>query len=250
MDTLWQALWSWSPGVLLAAIAIGAAGGIVRGVTGFGAAMVMAPPLAMLVGPRVTVAVVLLLEGFAAAPMLAQAARLARWRVLAPIVAAAALCMPAGSLLLTSLPADWLRRAIAFVVLSFSVILLTGLRWKGSYRTSTGLGLGAVSGTMLGATGIGGPPVILYLLSGPDDARTTRATLAVFIAIVSALGLATQAARGVTTAPGLLLGLAMMPLFMVGVVFGSRIFSHLSEARFRRVTILLLMSVSAYVLLS
>lgn len=250
MDTIAQTFAGWSAGVLIAAIAIGAAGGIVRGVTGFGAAMVMAPPMAMLVGPRITVAIVLLLEGFAAAPMLRQAARQARWRVLVPIVAAAALFMPAGSLLLTSLPPDWLRRAIALVVLSFSVILLTGLRWKGSYRTSTGLGLGALSGTMVGATGIGGPPVILYLLSGPDDARTTRATLAVFIAIVSVLGLATLAVRGVTTSGGLLLGLAMMPLFMVGVVFGSRIFSHLSEARFRRVTILLLMTVSAYVLLS
>jgi len=79
---------SFSPETLAIALAVGALAGLVRGITGFGGAMVMSPPLALLVGPLLAVPAVLLLEGFAAAPMLIQTRRLVRWRVIAPIIAA------------------------------------------------------------------------------------------------------------------------------------------------------------------
>jgi hypothetical protein len=152
---------SFSASDALLAIAIAAAAGVVRGVTGFGAAMVMAPPLALLLGPALAVPIVLLLEAFAAAPMLPQASRLARWNVLGPILGGAALCVPLGTALLTTLDPQVTRRAIAFVVLGFGVVLLAGLRWSGRHRPATGFALGGFGGAMLGATSIGGPPVIL-----------------------------------------------------------------------------------------
>ena len=52
--------------------------GVVRSITGFGGGMVMAPPLALLLGPRLALPVVLLLESLAAAPMLVQTRKLVR----------------------------------------------------------------------------------------------------------------------------------------------------------------------------
>jgi uncharacterized protein len=196
------------------------------------------------------VPLVLMLEGFAAAPMMPKAAKLARWQVLLPIMIAAALCIPLGTLLLTEVDPQWIRRGTALIVLSFSLVLLTGARWQGRYRTGTGLALGSVSGTMLGATSIGGPPVILYLLSGPDSAATTRANLTLYVAVSSVLGLSVLTLRGAVSLEVFTLGLVMAPLFTGGVMVGSRIFAHLSEQRFRRITILLMLCVSAYVLLS
>ena len=43
---------------LIAAAAIAAVAGVVRGITGFGGAMVMAPPLALLLGPKLAVPVI------------------------------------------------------------------------------------------------------------------------------------------------------------------------------------------------
>jgi uncharacterized membrane protein YfcA len=241
---------SFSASDALLAIAIAAAAGVVRGVTGFGAAMVMAPPLAMLLGPALAVPIVLLLEAFAAAPMLPQASRLARWNVLGPILGGAALCVPLGTALLTTQDPQVTRRAIAFVVLGFGVVLLAGLRWSGRHRPATGFALGGFGGAMLGATSIGGPPVILYLLAGPDDAATTRATLTLYVALSASLGLAALAWRGAIPLAAGGLGLAMAPLFMLGVVFGGRVFARLSEQRFRRVTIWLMLAVSAWVLVA
>jgi uncharacterized membrane protein YfcA len=232
------------------ALAVALFGGLVRGTTGFGAAMVMTPPLALLLGPRVAVPVTLLLETFAALTMMPSALRLARWRVIGPIGAMAALSVPLGGWLLAVADALTLRRMIAATVVLFSLALLTGLRYKGRQRLGTSLALGTLSGAMLGATSIGGPPVILYLLSGPDPAAVTRANLSLYLVLISAAGLVMLAATGVLTAATGRTALLLTPPFVLGVLAGSRLFARFSDQRFRQLTMLLMCAVAVGVLIA
>ena len=87
--------------------------GVIRGITGFGGAMVLTPPLALLLGLRLAIPVVLLLEAFAGAPMMRDAARRATWRTLTPITLAALVTIPLGGYVLVHADQDLLRRAIA-----------------------------------------------------------------------------------------------------------------------------------------
>lgn len=236
--------------VLTWSLLIALAGGLVRGTTGFGAAMVMTPPLALLVGARTAVPVTLLLETFAAAPMLPAALALARWRIIAPICASAALAVPAGGLLLALASPLTLRRLIAATVILFSLALLSGLQYKGSQRLPTSVGLGALSGTMLGATSIGAPPVILYLLSGPDTVPVTRANLTLYVVVISAAGLVMLGVNGLLTMATLQQAVVLALPFAGGVVAGSRLFARFSDQRFRQVTIVFMFLVSLGVLLA
>ena len=104
---------SYAPEVLAAAAVVAALAGVIRGITGFGGAMVMSPPFALLLGPLVAVPVVLLLEGIAAMPMLVQLRREVRWRTLGPIVAAAYVTMPLGIWILVTADPLLMRKAIA-----------------------------------------------------------------------------------------------------------------------------------------
>lgn len=236
--------------VLAWSLLIALAGGLVRGTTGFGAAMVMTPPLALLVGARTAVPVTLLLETFAAAPMLPAAFALARWRVIAPICAAAILAVPAGGLLLALASPLTLRRLIAATVILFSLALLSGRQYKGAQRLPTSVGLGALSGTMLGATSIGAPPVILYLLSGPDPVQITRANLTLYVVVISAAGLVMLAVSGLLTGATLQQAALLALPFAAGVVAGSRLFARFSDKRFRQLTMVLMFLVSLGVLLA
>ena len=229
-------------------IALG--GGLVRGTTGFGAAMVMTPALALLVGPRMAVPVTLLLETFAAIPMLPAAAAIARWRVIAPIAVAALLTVPLGGLLLAGADPKVLRALIAVTVIVFSLALLSGRRYRGAQRTGTAVGLGALSGAMLGATSIGGPPVILYLLSGPDTAAVTRANLTLYVVFSSAAGLVMLGASGLMGAETLGFAAQLAVPFMAGVIAGSRLFARFSDLRFRQFTIVFMLLVAVGVLLA
>jgi uncharacterized protein len=239
---------SFAPEMFALAFAIAAAAGVIRGITGFGGAMVMTPPLALLYGPQVAVPVALLLESFAAAPMLAQTRRAVRWRVIGPILGTACAAAPLGAWVLTVADAGVLRRAIAGIVVVFGLTLLGGWRYAGPQRLATSIGLGALSGTMAGATSIGGPPVILYLLSGPDRVEVTRANLTLFVAVTSLAGIAALWVAGVLTAATALTGLLLAPGYYAGLIAGGRLFPRFSDTRFRQFTLALLVAVSAGIL--
>jgi len=229
---------------------VAALAGVVRGVTGFGGALVMTAPLALLLGPRLAVPVVLLLESVAAAPMLAQTLPLVRWRVFLPLALPACAAVPLGGYVLVNADPQVLRRAIAAIVIVFSLLLLRGWRYSGRPRLGTSVGLGALSGTMLGATSVGAPPVILYLLSGPDRIETTRANLTLYLVVTCLAGLVMLWARGVLDAAAAWTALWLAPGFYAGLVAGMRLFPYVSETRFRQFTLLLLAAVSTGILLA
>jgi uncharacterized membrane protein YfcA len=241
---------SFAPELLATAVAIAAVAGIVRGITGFGGALVMTPPLALLFGPALTVPAVLLLESVAAAPMLVQTRRHVRWRAIGPILAAACVTLPLGGYVLATADPHALRRAIAAIVIVFSLLLLRGWRYAGRPRLRTSIGLGALSGAMAGATSIGGPPVILYLLSGPDSIETTRANLTLFVAGVSAAAIAMLWAGGLFGAAAAWMGLVLAPGYYGGLVLGTRAFARFTDTRFRQFTLVLLIAVSVVILLA
>jgi uncharacterized membrane protein YfcA len=212
--------------------------------------MVMAPPLALLLGPRVAVPVTLLLEGIAAMPMLWQTRDLVRWRLIGPIFFAACVMIPLGSYILVMADALTLRRAIAAAVIVCALLMLSGWRYSGPHRLGTSVGLGALSGTMTGAIAIGAPPVILYLLSGPDPVATIRANLTFYLVGISLAALTMFWVQDVLDLRSAWVALLFTPGYFVGLFAGTRLFSRFDDARFRQFTLLLLVAISIGVLLA
>ena len=241
---------SFAPETLVLAGIVAAIAAVIRGITGFGGAMVMAPPLALLLGPRVAVPVTLLLEGFAAMPMLAQTRSLVRWRLIGPILAAACVMIPLGSYALVMADALTLRRAIAAAVIVCALLMFSGWRYGGPHRLGTSIGLGALSGTMTGAIAIGAPPVILYMLSGPDPVATTRANLTFYLVGISLAALVMFWVQDVLDLRCVLIALALAPGYYCGLIVGIRLFSRFNDTRFRQFTLLLLVAISIGILLA
>jgi hypothetical protein len=234
---------------LFASVAIALAGGLIRGITGFGGSLVMTPALSVMFEPQLVIPVVLLLEAFAAAPSLAGALRQARLKVIAPICAAAFVTVPLGGYLLADTAPHVLRRWIAAIIIGFALMLLKNVRYTGPRRLSTSVTLGAISGILLGGTGVGGPPVILYLLSGPDSIEETRANLMLCVTAISLAALVMLWSRGMLHLRGPLSALVLGPFFYAGILVGALCFRRFSEKRFRRFTLLLLIAVSTVSLL-
>jgi uncharacterized protein len=235
---------------LVLAVAIALVAGAVRGITGFGGAMVMSPPLALLLGPRLAVPVGLLLESVVAAPMLLRTRHRTNWRLMGTILAAACAFVPLGVLVLAAADPLVIRRAIALFVIVFAFILLRGWRYAGRPRIATSLGLGAISGGMLGATSIGGPPVVLYLLSGPDPVETTRANLTLYVTVTSLVGIIMLWHEDFFDTPAIVASLWLAPAYYCGLLAGVRLFPLLGDTRFRHLTLVLLIAVSTGILLA
>jgi hypothetical protein len=239
-----------APDIVALSVFVALLAGLFRGITGFGGALVMTPPLALLLGPLVTVPAALLLEGFAAAPMLWQTRREVNWRLVGPILVACSLTVSIGGYVLVTADPATIRRVIAAIVIFFSLVLMLGWRYKGRQRLATAVGLGAIAGALVGATSIGAPPVILYLLAGPDPVNVTRANLTYYVGLSSLIALVMMGWRGILDAPVLVAALVLAPGYYGGVVVGSRLFSRFNDARFRQFGLAIMIIVSGGILLA
>lgn len=229
--------------LLLAAAAAVFAAGIMRGFSGFGTGLVLSPILSMLFVPAQAVAIVACLTLVSGLQVLPGALRSAQFPVVAALSVGACFTIPIGAHVLVSLDPELMRRGIAGVVLAFGCVMLTGWRWRGR-RGPVGAGVaGALSGALNGATGAGGPPVILYMLSGDEGAAIHRANIITFYSVLHTVTLSALAYNGAVTQPVLVRSAVAIPLLAVGVWTGARLFRGSSERAYRRFALAVLIAI-------
>lgn len=221
----------------LAVIVVVTLAGFMRGVTGFGGAMLMAPPLSFLIGPVPAVVTALMLESAAALVMFPDALPKINKPVLFYLTLPAVFTVPIGGYLLVTLDPLIARKLISAVVVVFSFGLLSGLRYSGPHRPGTSLALGSIVGILLGATSVGAPPVILYLLSGPDPQTVTRANLTVFVTAISVIGLVMLGIAGAATMQLALSAFLLCIPFLAATWAGGTLFARLSDTGVRRIAL-------------
>lgn len=232
-----------SPQFLIAAAAI-LLGGVVRGFSGFGAAIIQAPIFALLYAPTQAVATLAALGTLASLQLLPGAVREARRRELVPLTVAALLAVPLGSLVLLTLDPDTMRRAIAGVVLAMVLALMGGLRYPGRPGPWSAAGVGALSGALNGATGVGGPPVVLYFLAGPNPAATNRANLIVYYTFLNGGTAAILLWHGVYSRETVWRTLALWPVQILSLWVGAWLFRRASDTVYRRIALGLMLGVA------
>jgi len=233
-------------GSFWAAAAVALLAGFLRGFVGVGSGMLMAPVFAILFGPLQTVGMVIMLDALVTAQLLPSVYRLIQWRVVVPMAAAAALFMPVGTWLLMSIDTRIMARAIAFIVLVFVLVLMSGWRYRGPKRLGITLGIGSISGVLIAATSMGNPPVIVYFLSGPDTAAVNRANFTGYFAVTLATLLVMKAARGLIDGTTTLRTALLVPVFASAAWLGAKYFYKSTDRRYRQVALGLLLCVALY----
>lgn len=228
------------------AAAAGAAilAGLVRGFSGFGSALVLAPSLAALYGPKVAVPVALLLELALAVPLVPAVARLVDWRRIGVLAGAATVTVPLGAWALAVVDARALRWIICALVLVAVAVLAFGWRYHGPPRPLAIVATGALSGLLGGSTGLSGPPVIFFELAGTQPVAPMRAGFIVFFSWVDVVAVAAFAIAGTLGARALLLGALLTAPYLAGAGVGTRLFGLASAVFYRRLAIAVLACVA------
>ena len=235
---------------ILAAAVVTVIAGLMRGYSGFGTAVLLAPAFSVLWGPRVGVPVILLMELFVSAQLLPKAIPQADRRVVLPLGGAAAIATPIGAFILLTADQDALRRFIGGFVLVFGLLLMSGWRYHGSRPLPLNLAVGTTAGLLKGATGISGPPVILYLLAGPEEARRHRANLILFFGIISVISVVPPLLGGLMGWSVLARLALLLPILLLCVPLGARLFHVLPERWYRRLALGLLIITGSITLLA
>jgi uncharacterized membrane protein YfcA len=239
----------WVPETLLALL-VASLAGLARGFTGFGAAMILVPGLSLVMAPTQAVVILFLLGIFNAFQMVPQAIREARWTDMGPMSIAAVLFVPVGTALLIWIDPVLIRRMIGGVVIAAAAIMVSGWSYSGQRTLPSNLAVGGACGLMQGMTGIGGPPVIFYLLSSGN--RPVAENRAGFIALFAAMqvsGVPAVWVGGLLNWEALWMTLILLPIYMAATALGAKLFDPSREKLYRQLTLGFLVAMGAAALL-
>lgn len=235
---------------VLTAILATVIGGLIRGFSGFGPSLVMAPVLSYLIGPAQAVATIILVNLPANLIQLPGAFRRVRWREMIPLGAAQSLTIPVGTFILTVAEPDVMRRVIAFLVVLAAVSVWRGWRYTGPRGPRAAMGVGAFAGLLTGATTLGGPPVALYMLSGSYPPDIMRASFIGLFTIIQVSSITSLIVAGIITEETLWRAAAAAPAFMAGFWAGGMLFARVDETNYRRGILSLLIVISTIILIT
>ena len=219
----------------IAAAVVAITAGVVRGFSGFGAALIFVPLTAAIYTPQIAVASFVLIDFICIVPYAVRAFAHCRWREVLPAFAAAFVLAPLGTLSQAALSPLVLRWGMALLVLIFVALLASGWRYPGKPSTPAAMGAGAISGFFGGAAQLSGPPLIIYWLSSPAGAAFVRANMLVYLMLIALTMAGNYAWHGLMKATPIALAVLLCPVYIVALWLGARMFRGASDRTYRRI---------------
>ena len=235
---------------MVLALAVVALGGILRGFTGFGAALVIVPVLSIIFTPREGVPMHTIMELPGVLQLLPTAVRHADRPTVVPMILALVVAIPVGVLALVTINPEIMRIVISVMVLLMVCLLATNWRYTGPTRLPVSLGAGTAGGLIHGSTGVGGPAIVAVLLARDDVTDTTRANIIAMMGALIVIGLPIMWAYGLLTPRVLIVGIVSAPIYFASIYLGSRFYRAYGQRHHRRVSLTMLALIAAATLVA
>ena len=219
---------------------------------GFGIGIVGIPLLLLLFDP--TTAIILL--NVMAAPVVAVIVLRNRAhlqpRVVLPIAIAGIIGALIGARALGALDVEAHGRLFGIVILALIIALTGGGMFKMPFPKPNPKIAGPVSGFLVGlfitAAGVGGPLLVLFMLSQGWSRQSIRASMGLFFVFMVTALLAGYAMNGLFTPPRLtLIAFAFVPAVLAALL-GDKIAQRLTDAIWRRAVVAIVLTTSVFAL--
>lgn len=204
----------------------------VRGLAGFGLAILLVPVLALALDP---------IEAVLVANFLGLVMGLGEWRwlwsesersarTLSLLVVATTL---PGMAVLALTPPPLARLLIALVALASFAAVLLPKRATAEHGRAVTFGVGVSSGLLTGFAGMPGPPVVPYYIGRPLARETAKASMMLIFTVAGAIGLVSGAALGRLDGRLLLLGALLWPVVLLGNALGRAASGRIGDSAWR-----------------
>jgi uncharacterized membrane protein YfcA len=220
------------PLVMTALAAATAAAGFLRGYSGFGGGLVMAPFYTRIVGAIDSVTLISLVHLLTSFQGVRKSVTLIDGRVMAPLLISAVLSVPVGVHLLSTMPPQHVKAVVAVVVIVFAIAMSAGVQLPGGPTIPKSIAVGIASGILNGFCGIGGPPAVLYVLGGEASSDRLRASFIVFFAVLYPVTVLTLAWAGLVSVASVIGALILSPVYFLATEAGRWCFQRVHSRYF------------------
>lgn len=219
-------------GALFVAIA-----SFLRGLTGFGFAIVATPLLALVFPPAIAVPVATLLQIPSGLPTVLRDWSDTDFRAAGMAALGGIPALVPGVYLVATMPADIMRLAVGAVVVLSTAALAFGTRIGRPPKSGELFGAGALSGLLQGAVGMAGPPVIMLVLASSWSAARCRATLSCVFLILGTVSVIIGTWQGLVTRECLMIAAIAVPGLLLGQHLGAYVFDRIDAQKYRVISI-------------
>ena len=208
---------------------------IVRGITGFGSALIAVPLLAFILPLTIIVPLMVLLDFIAAASHGLRHRRAVRWSLILPLLPFTLTGVGGALYLLKSVDVSVLRQALGIFIIGYALYSLFSPRLH-KIRHSLLLAMPAGSfGGLIGTLfGTGGPFYVIYLQLQGIDKTSFRATIASIFLIDGGLRLSGFVSAGFYPRDTLMLVFSALPVMLGALYIGGHIHTRLRPETFQR----------------
>ena len=234
---------------LLYANGVMGAAALIGTLTGFGYALLATPMLILIMPPREVVPLVLLSSVVLLILLAVESHREMDGRKISRWVLGALPGIFVGGYVLATVSDGIMKSVIGFITLCAAALLSLrpGRPWQREWPGALGAGL--LSGVLVGASGMSGPPVILFGLKQKWNHRVLRASLIGYFSIIHALAVLVLGTIGVGGTENLFQLLSILPGVFVGFILGMKWRSRVNQTLFRTIAFGLLCASGALALL-
>jgi uncharacterized protein len=226
------------------------AGGIIRGYTGFGSGLVMVPLFSLMWSPVDAVATTCGLGLFAAVQLTISTVKYTKWREISPMIVALLCVTPIGTFFLVALDPAIVKKVIAGLVLFVTLISLRGWQYSGPRGMFPSFVAGSIGAFINGLAAVGGPAVVLYFLSLPDEVRVQRSNITTIASLMGVAVFSFTFLSGHVGPDVWWYILLFAGPYMITVWGGIQLFKLLPGAAFRLIVLWVLVAISGAILLA
>ncbi len=209
--------------------------------TGFGYALVAAPFLVLVFPPHEVVPVVMVSWIPLAALLLGEARGAMNLRRIGGWLTGAVVGIPVGVYGLAHIAEGPMRVVIGGITVAAALAMWVHPARPWRHEAAAAPIAGLLSGLLGGASGMSGPPVVLFALNQGWPPAETRANLIGYFVAKHAIALVSLALFGVLDRRAIELSLWAMPGLGVGAAVGLYLKSRVPPQRFRQVALVLVL---------
>jgi len=223
---------------------IGFAGMFIRGLTGFGSALVMTPLMLFFFDIQTSVIAINLVEIAAVFSVTMNARHDIDRQYLKILLPITIVGIAVGSFFLISFNLQILKQIFGVLTVIFAGRIIFNLRAAASrqkkWSFSWGYLSGALGGILGGIFGTPGPPITIYLENQIDSQKVLRATLLIYFLALDIIRIIVYGCSGIVSMEMLKLAAFMLPASLAGSYCGQFVNLQINDKIFRALVAVLL----------
>jgi uncharacterized protein len=206
-------------------------------IAGFGFGLVATPLLFLFLDSKLVVLFSAGLGSVVGLLILIHARQYIKPKITAILGLSSLIGLPVGIYLISNVSAPILKIVIGVLVIFFAIFLGLGYTIKTKKEYLGCAVSGFIGGALMSGTGLGGPPVILFLLNQEHEKNVFRACIASYFLIIGIASFATLGISGIVSGTNLLIALTFIPVVIVAYFIGIAILPHINQILFRKIVL-------------